>query len=67
MNFYSSVQDDLQFILHDNTGRILLSQTMQVMPGMNNKDIDLPFIAKGLYSITINGGAGQVTKKIVKN
>jgi len=50
----------------DVTGRVISNQTFTVQNGQNTVSVDVNSLSAGIYTVTVNNGNEQVTKKFVK-
>lgn len=50
----------------DVTGRVISNQTFTVQNGQNTISVDVNSLSAGIYTVTVNNGNEQVTKKFVK-
>ena len=62
LEFTSENDGDASIILMDISGRIILSQNISVIKGLNQSQLDLTKVAKGVYMMNVNaeGGTGKV-------
>jgi PQQ-dependent dehydrogenase (s-GDH family) len=63
----ADANETAQLKLFDNTGRIVLQQTVLLVPGKNNIELSLAALPPGIYYADINGVTISEKVKIVKN
>jgi PQQ-dependent dehydrogenase (s-GDH family) len=63
----ADANETAQLKLFDNTGRIILQQTVLLVPGKNNIELSLAALPPGIYYADINGVTISEKVKIVKN
>lgn len=52
--------------VNDITGRVVMNQTFNLQNGNNTVSLDVNKLSAGIYSVTVNNGNTQITKKFVK-
>jgi hypothetical protein len=60
------INTNTNFQLYDVTGRLLLSKTLQLQPGLNTGVIPIVNLSKGLYILSLTSDGKTVTQKIIK-
>ena len=66
INFSSSVNEKAVWKIADNTGRVLLQNSVQLRTGNNNWSIDISKLAPGAYYLSISGSGIDQKIKLQK-
>ena len=65
IRFESTMNQDIQFIVYDNGGRIIKEETIQAEKGKNSIQFSRAGLSSGLYFYTLNNGKNSITKTFV--
>jgi len=65
LDFYLSKSNPLSVEVSDVTGRIAYLETIHAEAGVQSLNLNLSFLAKGMYNVKISGDEGRVNKRLV--
>ena len=67
VNYYLKGDEQVSFVLFDQTGRALVTKTLKTLQGANEINLgNLSGLGKGVYVLQISGNSFTETKKLVK-
>ncbi|HKR04976.1 MAG TPA: T9SS type A sorting domain-containing protein [Bacteroidia bacterium] len=65
VSIYVKGQAQFQLYLHDMSGRMVLSENSEAMPGTNSYELDLNSFAKGVYMLEVQSEGNSHKTKVV--
>jgi hypothetical protein len=66
VDFETTTNSNVTVTMTDVLGRVVSSQKVQAVEGLNRLDVNLNAVAKGIYILTLQEGSNVVTQRIVK-
>jgi hypothetical protein len=66
VDFEATSNSNVTVSMTDVLGRVVSSQKVQAVEGLNRLDVNLNAVAKGMYILTLQEGNNVVTQRIVK-
>jgi hypothetical protein len=66
VKFEANAEGDLTVMLTDVLGRVVTTQQVSALEGMNNISINLENVAQGTYFVTLKDGNAKISQRLVK-
>lgn len=64
--FLSEVNEERSLMIYDATGKLVWSQSLSIIEGVNNLLVDVSEFTNGLYLVQIPSSQGTLTTRIIK-